>query len=135
MVGQGKSIRVLLTKSEQDAHEVAIRYIVQALRDAGVEVVFTRYHTIEDVAKAALEEDVSIIGISFYSSGLMHDTEVLMSQLRANKMEDVKLMLGGTISPREKAKLLEMGVDKIFPAGSGSANDIVEYVLAGGGNN
>lgn len=128
MSESNKQIRVLLTKSDQDAHEVAIRYISQVLRDAGIEVIFIRYERIEDVLEAALEEDVSIVGVSYYSSGLMYESEVLLDLLRENNMSDVKLMLGGTITPREKETLLGMGVDKVFPSGCGTAEDIVKYV-------
>lgn len=130
-----KHIKVLLSKSDQDAHEVAIRYIARTLRDAGIEVIFTRYEQIEDVQETALEEDVSIVGISFYGSGLMYETEKLLRLMRENDMSDIKVMLGGTITPKEKAKLLDMGVHKIFPSGCGTAQDIVDYVQATVWNN
>ncbi len=132
MAANTKRIRVLLTKSDQDAHEVAIRYIAWTLREAGIEVLFTRYERIEDVLQTALEEDVSIVGISFYGSGMMYETETLLGLMRGHDMGDVKVMLGGTITPKEHAKLLDMGVHKVFPSGCGTANDVAGYVLSAG---
>ena len=84
-----KKIRVLLTKSDQDAHESALRYIAQTLRNDGMEVIYTRYESIEDVVKTALEEDVDVIGIQYYGSGLMYEAPLIMDLLKQKKMENI----------------------------------------------
>ena len=131
----GKKIRLLLTKSDQDAHESALRYIAQTLRNAGMEVIYTRYETIEMVVKTALEEDVDVIGIQYYGSGLMYEVPVLMDLLKQQKMDDIKVILGGTITPQEKEKLLGVGVSEVFLPGQGTVDQIPEFVKRVVGHN
>ncbi|MBA3036593.1 MAG: methylmalonyl-CoA mutase [Desulfobacterium sp.] len=121
--------RVLVTKSDQDAHEVSVRYLTQLLRDKGMEVIFTRYAIIDEVVKTAMEEDVDVIAMSFYSSGLMYDTTRLMELLKEQGLkDDIKVIIGGTISDQEKKELLQMGVDDVFMPGMGTLLDVVECV-------
>lgn len=125
-----KKMRVLLSKSNQDAHEYGIRYIAQMLRDAGLEVIFTRYRIVDDVLKMALEEDVDVIGLSFYSSGLMYDVSRIMSLLKEKNMEDVLVIVGGTIMEEEKSKLLDMGVGEVFTPGVGTVQDVADCIAS-----
>ncbi len=126
----GQKIRVLLTKSDQDAHEMGVRHIAGLLRDAGMEVIFTRYHVIDEVPAVAEQEDVSAIGLSFYGSGLIYDTSRLMEQLKKKEMQDITVFLGGTIMEKEKDELLKMGVDMVFMPGVGKFQDIVDFVTS-----
>ena len=125
-----KPIRVLISKSEQDCHDIGTRYIVKLLQDAGMEVVFTRYFIADEVVKTALEEDVDIIGLSFYSSGLMYDTTEVLKGLKENGMQDTALILGGTISKKEEEMLLEMGISRVFVPGRGTPKDIPAFILS-----
>ena len=85
-----KNIRVLLAKSDQDAHDRGIRYIAEILRDAGMEVIFIRYGICEEVARIALQEDVDVLGMGFYSSGYEHDIPLVLNLLK-EKRKKVKI--------------------------------------------
>ena len=108
-----KRIKILLAKSDQDAHDRGIRYMAEVLQDAGMEVVFIRYRICDQVARVALEEDVDVIGMSFYSSGYSYDVPVVLQQLK-EKGKKVKLVLGGIIPSDEVPQLMEMGVNGVF---------------------
>jgi len=108
-----KRIKVLLAKSDQDAHDRGIRYIAEVLRDAGMEVIFIRYRICDQVARVALEEDVDVIGMSFYSSGYTYDIPVVLKLLN-EKGKKVKFILGGIIPSDEVPRLTEMGVSGVF---------------------
>ncbi|MFH2045119.1 MAG: cobalamin-dependent protein [Pseudomonadota bacterium] len=123
--------RILVTKSDQDAHEVSVRYLTQLLRDKGMEVIFTRYSIIDEVVKTAVEEDVDVIAMSFYSAGLVYDTTRLMELMSEQGLKgDIKVVIGGTISEPEKRELLKIGVDEVFMPGVGTLQDVVECVNA-----
>ena len=123
-----KRIRVLLSKSDMDAHEIGIRYIARILRDNGIEAILTRYRIIDEVVKTSLEEYVDVIGLSFYGSGLMYDVPRLMNLLNEKEMNDMSVIIGGTISEEERQMLLEIGVREVFTPGRGSTSDIVEFI-------
>lgn len=123
-----KVIRVLLAKSILDAHDRGIRYLIQLIRDAGMEVIFTRYASVDEVIKQAIEEDVQVVGLAFYGSGLMHDSKRLLQLKKENKIDDLIYLVGGTISEVEREKLLEMGVDRVFQPNIGVPEDIVTFI-------
>jgi methylmalonyl-CoA mutase cobalamin-binding domain/chain len=106
-------IRVLLAKCDQDAHDRGIRYIAEVFRDLGKEVVFIRYRVCEEVVEIALQEDVDVIGMGFYSSGYAHDIPAVLKGLK-EKGKKVKFLVGGIIPSDEIEALKEMGVDAIF---------------------
>ncbi len=108
-----RKIRVLLTKCDQDAHDRGVRYIAEVLRDAGMEVIFIRYRICDEVWKTALEEDVDVIGMSFYSSGYLFDVPDVLNAINA-KGKKVKMIIGGIIPSDEIPKLMEIGVTGIF---------------------
>ena len=112
----GKEIRVLLAKSDQDAHDRGVRYMADVLRDAGMEVILIRYRICDEVAKVALQEDVDVVGLSFYSSGYLHDVPTVLRLLKEND-KAVVFLVGGTIPKENWAMLSEMGVSGIFVAG------------------
>jgi methylmalonyl-CoA mutase C-terminal domain/subunit len=113
MSGNEKRIKVLLAKSDQDAHDRGIRYMAEVLQEAGMEVIFIRYRICDQVARVALEEDVDVIGMSFYSSGYSYDIPVVLKQLR-EKGKEAKLVIGGIIPSDEVPELMEMGVSGVF---------------------
>jgi methylmalonyl-CoA mutase C-terminal domain/subunit len=120
----GKKIRILLSKSVQDGHESALRYIAQTLRDAGMEVIYMRHEMIEDVVKTAAEEDVDVIGLQYFGAGVMYEVPIALDLLKQKKMEDIKVVLGGTITPDEKKTLKEMGVAEVFLPSQGKVIEI-----------
>ena len=77
-----KRIKVLLAKSDQDAHDKGLRYIAGVLRDTGMEVIFIRYGICDEVAKVALQEDVDVVGMSFYGSGYRYDVPRVINLLK-----------------------------------------------------
>lgn len=108
-----KRIRVLLAKSDQDAHDRGIRYMAEILQDAGMEVIFIRYRICDEVAKVALQEDVDVLGMSFYSSGYTYDIPAILKLLK-EKGKTVKFIVGGIIPSDEVPALMEMGVSGVF---------------------
>ena len=125
-----RKIRVLLSKSDQDAHELNVRYVARVLKDSGIEVIFTRYQIIDDVVKTALEEDEDAITLSYYSSGVMYEVPKVMQWLKERNMEDVLVVIGGTLNAEEKSKLLEMGVGEVFTPGVGKVQDVADCIAS-----
>ncbi len=124
---ENKRIRVVLSKSDMDAHDRGVRYLARVFRDQGMEVIFTRYRIVDEVVKTALEEDADVIGISFYGSGLMYDTLKTMDLLKEKQMTDVLLIIGGIIPEETASELKSKGVKGVFTPGT-SIEDIVAFV-------
>jgi methylmalonyl-CoA mutase C-terminal domain/subunit len=122
-----KKIRVVLAKSDMDAHDRGVRYLARIFRDQGMEVIFIRYRIVEEVVIIAQQEDADVIGLSFYSSGLMYDTSRTMDLLREKQMTDVLVILGGTIPEDAAADLKRKGVQGVFTPGTPIEN-VVSFV-------
>jgi len=128
MATQDKRIRVLLAKSDQDAHDRGVRYLADVLQSAGMEVIFIRYRICDEVVKVALQEDVSIVGMSFYGSGYLHDVSAVIQAFKKNNKE-TGFIVGGTIPKGDWGKLKEMGVRGIFVPGS-LTEDVVTCITS-----
>ncbi len=113
-----KKIRVVLAKSDMDAHDRGVRYLATIFRNQGMEVIFIRYRIIDEVVITAQQEDADVIGLSFYGSGLMYDTSRAMDLLREKQMTDVLVILGGTIPEDAAADLKRKGVKGVFTPGT-----------------
>ena len=123
-----KRIRVLMAKAGLDGHDRGVKVIARALRDAGMEVIYTGLHnTPEQVVRAALQEDVDVIGVSILSGAHMTIFPRILELMREYGMEDVLLIGGGIIPDDDKEKLKEMGVREIFGPGA-STEEIVEFI-------
>jgi len=123
-----KKIRVLIAKPGLDGHDRGAKVIARALRDAGMEVIYTGLRqTPEMIASAAVQEDVDVIGLSILSGA--HNTLVpqLMDLLKQKGMSDVTVLLGGTIPEADIAALKKAGVAEIFLPGTSTQN-IVDFV-------
>ncbi|MBI4288164.1 MAG: cobalamin B12-binding domain-containing protein [Chloroflexi bacterium] len=111
-------IRILLTKSETDAHDRGILTVAAGLRDAGLEVIFTRFLFPEQVVKSALDEDVDAIGVGSLIGGHKEVASDLMHHLRENNLEHVTVILGGVIPDSDIPELEKMGIARVFGPGT-----------------
>ncbi len=123
-----KKIRVLIAKPGLDGHDRGAKVIARALRDAGMEVIYTGLRqTPEQIIRAALQEDVDAIGLSILSGAHMHLFPRIMELKKENRLDDVMVFAGGIIPDADIPKLKEMGIAEIFPPGS-SLEEIVAFV-------
>ncbi len=123
-----RQLRVLVAKPGLDGHDRGAKVIARALRDAGMEVIYTGLRqTPEMIAEAALQEDVDVVGLSILSGAHMALAPRIMELLRANGMDDVKVILGGIIPDEDIAVLKELGIAGIYGPGT-STVDIVADV-------
>jgi len=121
-------IRVLIAKPGLDGHDRGAKVVARALRDAGMEVIYTGLHqTAEAVVETALQEDVDVIGISILSGAHMTYFPKILKLMKEKGLEDVLLFGGGIIPEEDRIKLEEMGVGKLFGPGT-PTEEIVEYV-------
>lgn len=126
-------IRVLVAKPGLDGHDRGAKVIARALRDAGMEVIYTGLRqTPEMIVNAALQEDVQVIGLSILSGAHMAIVPRVLELLRENGMEDVAVIAGGIIPSEDSERLKQLGVKAVFPPGS-SLEEIVETVRAAAG--
>ena len=123
-----RPIRVLLGKIGLDGHDRGVKVVARALRDAGMEVVYTGLHrTPAEVVRIAVEEDVDVIGTSVLSGAHMMIFSRLIELLRAERLDDVLVVAGGTFLPDDIAALEAMGVNKAFGVDTPLA-EIVDYI-------
>ena len=112
-------IRVLVAKPGLDGHDRGAKVIARALRDAGMEVIYTGLRqTPEQIVSAALEEDVEFIGLSILSGAHAVIVPRVMALLRDQGMDDVRVVLGGIIPDADIASMKEQGVAAVFPPGT-----------------
>jgi methylmalonyl-CoA mutase C-terminal domain/subunit len=123
-------IRVLVAKPGLDGHDRGAKVIARALRDAGMEVIYTGLRQTPDmIVTAALQEDVDVIGLSILSGAHNAIVPRVMDLLKKNKMNDVLLVLGGIIPDQDIANLKKLGVAAIFQPGT-AMDDIVQFIRA-----
>ena len=128
MIIMNRPIRVLVAKVGLDGHDRGAKVIATALRDAGMEVIYTGLRqTAEMVVNAALQEDVDAIGISILSGAHMTVFPKLIELMKKKKMNDVLLTGGGIIPDDDMQKLNKLGVGKLFPPGTPTA-EISNYI-------
>ena len=114
-----KPIRVLLAKPGLDGHDRGAKVVAHALRDAGMEVIYTGLHqTVEQIVEAAIQEDVDVIGLSVLSGAHLPLTEKLMGLLRQEGLDDLLVVVGGNVPQRDVEKLEALGVAHVFRTGS-----------------
>lgn len=123
-----KKIRVLIAKPGLDGHDRGAKVIARALRDAGMEVIYTGLRqTPEMIASAAVQEDVDVIGLSILSGAHNALCPRLMELLKQKGMNDVTVLIGGIIPEADIPGLKEAGIAAIFLPGT-STQDIVEFI-------
>ena len=123
-------IRVLVAKPGLDGHDRGAKVIARALRDAGMEVIYTGIRqTPQMVVQAAAQEDVAVLGLSILSGAHMELMPEIMRLLDEQGMEDVLVVLGGIVPEEDREPLTAMGVSAVFGPGT-STNDIIGYINA-----
>jgi methylmalonyl-CoA mutase C-terminal domain/subunit len=123
-----KKIRVVIAKPGLDGHDRGAKVIARALRDAGMEVIYTGLRqTPEQIVSAALQEDADVIGLSILSGAHNHIAPRLMELLKAKGLDDVLVLVGGIIPDVDIPKLHEVGVKGIFLPGT-PMQDIIEFI-------
>ena len=123
-----RKIRVLIAKPGLDGHDRGAKVIARALRDAGMEVIYTGLRqTPEMIAEAALQEDVDVVGLSILSGAHMALVPRILELLRANGLPEVKVIVGGIIPDEDIPALQKMGVAAVFGPGT-STDDITAQI-------
>ncbi|MDI6708699.1 MAG: cobalamin B12-binding domain-containing protein [Candidatus Thermoplasmatota archaeon] len=128
MVEEGKKIRVLIAKLGLNGHDRGAKVVARALRDAGMEVIYTGLHqTPEQVVESALQEDVDVIGLSLLSGAHLTLFTKVMELLKKESLENIIVLAGGIIPEEDVTKLKEIGIAEIFGPGT-DTKDIVEFI-------
>ncbi|HJW97674.1 MAG TPA: cobalamin B12-binding domain-containing protein [Candidatus Bathyarchaeia archaeon] len=126
---KGKKIRVLIAKPGLDSHDRGAKIVARALRDAGMEVIYTGLRqTPEQIAETALQEDVDVIGLSILSGAHKTIFPRVMKLLKDQEMTDVMVFAGGIIPEEDIDELKKLGIKEIFGPGT-PTESIVKYVL------
>ena len=128
MAESERKIRVLVAKPGLDGHDRGAKVIARALRDAGMEVVYTGIRqTPQMIVQTALQEDVDVIGLSILSGAHLALFPEIVEGLKENGMDDVLLLAGGIIPMEDHGTLKEIGLTGIFGPGT-STKDIVKFI-------
>ena len=126
----GRKIRVVIAKPGLDGHDRGAKIIARALRDAGMEVIYTGLHqSPEEIVETALQEDADAVGISILSGAHMTLVPRIVEGLEANGLGDVLVLVGGTIPGEDVRELKENGVSEVFTPGA-PVSEIVEFLKA-----
>jgi methylmalonyl-CoA mutase cobalamin-binding domain/chain len=121
-------IRVVIAKPGLDGHDRGAKIIARALRDSGMEVIYTGLHqTPEQIVETAIQEDADAVGISILSGAHMTLVPKILEGLKENGAEDVLVLVGGTIPDEDAAELKEAGVAGIFTPGA-PTSEIVDFL-------
>ena len=122
------TIRVVIAKPGLDGHDRGAKIIARALRDAGMEVIYTGLHqTPEQIVETAIQEDADAVGVSILSGAHMTLVPRIVDGLRANGADDVLVVVGGTIPPDDADELKGLGVAEVFGPGA-TTSEIVDFL-------
>ena len=123
-----RKIRVVVAKPGLDGHDRGAKIIARALRDAGMEVIYTGLHqTPEQIVETVIQEDADAVGLSILSGAHMTLVPRIVELLRAQEADDVLVTVGGTIPADDIPELKELGVAEVFTPGA-STQDIVAFI-------
>ena len=130
MVNESRPIRVLVAKPGLDGHDRGAKVIARALRDSGMEVIYTGIRqTPQMIVQAAAQEDVDVVGVSILSGAHLEILPEIVRLLREEAMDDVIVVVGGIIPEVDRQTLLDLGVSGVFGPGT-STGAIVEYIVS-----
>jgi len=125
---EGSKIRVVVAKPGLDGHDRGAKIIARALRDAGMEVIYTGLHqTPEQIAETVIQEDAHAVGLSILSGAHMTLVPRVVDLLKQQGADDVVVTVGGTIPAEDIAELKDLGVSEVFTPGA-STQEIVDYI-------
>ena len=123
-----RKIKILVTKVGLDGHDRGAKVVSFLLKEAGMEVIYLgMYQTPEAIIKAAVDEDVDVIGLSYLSGEHLIFTPKIVEEMKKNNLDDVLLIAGGTFPAEDIPVMKEMGIDKVFGAGS-LTEPIIRYI-------
>ena len=126
--GSGRKIRVVVAKPGLDGHDRGAKIIARALRDAGMEVIYTGLHqTPEQIAATVIQEDADAVGLSILSGAHMTLVPRIAELLSEQGIDDVVLTVGGTIPAEDISELKKVGVAEVFTPGS-STQEIIDFI-------
>lgn len=121
-------IKVILSKVGLDGHDRGAKVVASVLRSAGMEVVYLgMFQTPESIVKAAIDEDADVIGVSYLSGEHLVFTPLIVQEMKAQGLEDVLFVAGGSFPPEDIPTMKTMGIDEVFRGGSLS-EDFVNYI-------
>ena len=123
-----RKIKILVTKVGLDGHDRGAKVVSSLFKEAGMEVIYLgMYQTPEAIIKAAIDEDVDVIGISYLSGEHLIFTPKIVEEMKKNDLDDVLLIAGGTFPVEDIPVMKEMGIDEVFGAGS-LTEPIIQYI-------
>jgi methylmalonyl-CoA mutase C-terminal domain/subunit len=129
-----RKIRVIVAKPGLDGHDRGAKVVAHALKEAGMEVIYTGLHqTVPSIVKQAIQEDVDVIGLSIMSGAHIPICKKLMEMVKKEDFESVRVVVGGVIPNRDVPVLKELGVAGVFPGGA-RFEEIVEFIGKTAGN-
>lgn len=120
-------IKVLLAKKKIDVHGRGTKLLARELRDAGIEVVYFRFGVVDEIADAAVQEDVDVVGVSVMTSGQVQIARELIPALKERGMDRVLVIMGGIIPEVDYEPLRRLGVHRSFPPGL-PGGVVAEYI-------
>jgi methylmalonyl-CoA mutase C-terminal domain/subunit len=110
-----RQVRVLVAKLGLDGHDRGAKVVAHALRDAGFEVIYTGLRrTANEVVAMAIDEDVDVIGLSILSGAHLALAQQVLDELKQREVDDISVVVGGTVSPKDAVLLREMGIGEVF---------------------
>lgn len=114
-----KKIKIVVAKPGLDGHDRGAKVVAIALKEAGMEVIYTGLHqSIEAIVETAIQEDVDVLGLSVMTGGHLHIAREVVARLKEEGAEDTIVVMGGVIPSRDIPTLMEIGVKGVFPGGT-----------------
>lgn len=125
-----KRIKVVVAKPGMDGHDRGAKVVALALKEAGMEVIYTGLHqSVDSIVNTAVQEDADVLGLSVMTGGYLHICKEVIEKLRAQGADDILVVVGGVIPSRDIPKLKELGVAGVFPGGT-LLDDVVAWIRA-----
>jgi len=125
-------IRILLAKKRIDVHGRGTKLLARELRDAGMEVIYFRFGTVDEIVRTAVQEDVDVVAVSIMTSGHLQLAERLVPALKQQGLTNVLVIMGGVIPRVDFTPLKQLGIHEVFPPGL-PGETVAEYIRSNAG--